>query len=64
MTLVSVVVPTKGRAVAVVDCVRSVFQGEYQDFEFVVASDEERIGSERHARAGWECRWPMCTWSS
>lgn len=36
MTFVSVIIPTKGRASAVVDCVRSVFDGAYQQFELFV----------------------------
>ncbi len=33
MTFVSVIIPTKGRSVAAANCVRSVFEGTYQQFE-------------------------------
>jgi glycosyltransferase involved in cell wall biosynthesis len=48
--LVSVVIPTKSRPVAVVDAVRSVFNGTYQNFELFVV-DQSPDDSTRDALA-------------
>ncbi len=51
MELVSVIIPTKNRPIAVVDAVRSVFDGDYQHFEIFVIDqsdgEETRIALEQ-----------------
>lgn len=53
MTLVSVVIPTKGRPDAVAEAVRSVFDGSYQRFEIFVV-DQTPDDSTRRALAAFE----------